>query len=196
MKIVCHRGAWKKKSAQNTLSAIKEALAYDGVEIDLRNFNGKIVMSHDPLKGPAYDTLESAFKLKAPDGFFWALNIKEDGLASNLRKLLGKYRITNYMCFDLSFPEKVTYVESGLRVFERFGDLEPRLPPTREIVLDCFKENSLGRFLKAAGRKRTFVISPELHGRDHAKAWRSLKGTRGERWLCTDFPEEASEYFS
>ena len=47
MKIIAHRGLWKKKSEQNTIKSINEALMNDyGIETDIRDYRNKIVVSH------------------------------------------------------------------------------------------------------------------------------------------------------
>ena len=47
--IICHRGFWKKKSEQNKIISIKKAIdKYYGIEIDLRDSNNEIIISHDP----------------------------------------------------------------------------------------------------------------------------------------------------
>lgn len=198
MKIVCHRGQWLNHKDQNSLMSIRRSFLYDGVEIDIRSNNGKIVLSHDPiLSRQRYTSLEDAFRLKAPQNFFWALNIKEDGLGVELKKLLRKYKIKNYMCFDLSFPESVVYEKSGLEIFNRSGDKEPEISG-KKLVFDCFSARNFRRSLKRIPASSTLmVISPELHGQGHSGAWKDLKvHSFKETFLCTDYPAEAREFFS
>ena len=48
MKILAHRGYWKKNPEQNTLKALIEGLIIgDGIEFDIRDYSNKIVISHD-----------------------------------------------------------------------------------------------------------------------------------------------------
>ena len=197
MKIICHRGLWKVKSEQNSLSSVEKSFSFDGVETDLRSLNGRIVLSHDPvMTWKRYASLEDAFRLKAPEHFFWALNIKEDGLSEELSRLLKKYRIKNYMCFDLSFPEAVSYEEKKMRMFSRFGDRE-REVKGRDLVFDCFSSRSFASSIKTLPlSSRVMVISPELHGHAHLSAWKVLKKMKfRNQSLCTDYPHEAREFF-
>lgn len=197
MKIICHRGCWKSKKEQNSLSSIQKSFAYDGVEIDLRSLNGRIVLSHDPLSsGVKYPLLEDAFRLGASKKFFWALNIKEDGLSEMLSVLLKKYKIANYMCFDLSFPEAVCYERKKIKTFSRTGDREPEIHK-RNLVFDCFSSISFSRSIRRVPATSTvMVISPELHGNAYHSAWKVLrKMSFKSSYLCTDFPEEAIQFF-
>jgi hypothetical protein len=196
MKIICHRGYWKKKHQQNSLPAISSSFPFDGVEIDLRSMQATIVLSHDPLLGKNFDSLDEAFNLNAPANFFWALNIKEDGLGPELARLIRKHAIKNYMCFDLSYPQSVVYRKLGLRVFERFSDQEKQLPKPPWLVMDCFKSSNFNKVLSECEGKKLFVISPELHGQNHLPAWNRIKKLNIKNWLCTDYPTEARKFFS
>ena len=52
MEIIAHRGFWKKKVDQNTQASFKMAIEYGyGIETDIRDQNGQIVISHDLPRG-------------------------------------------------------------------------------------------------------------------------------------------------
>lgn len=204
MKIICHRGFWSKRSQQNSLKACLDgAKNFDGIEVDLKNQNGKIVLSHDPItKNSQTISLSELFK-KTPNTFF-ALNIKEDGLGPELRKLISKHKIDNYMCFDLSFPESLQFNKEQLRVFSRIGDLEQR--PTKcpkALVVDVFNQTKYShvlRSLQALERPHElFFISPELHGHPVETNWLKIKNFLGQSnhsgYLCTDLAASASQFF-
>ena len=71
LEIIAHRGLWQDtknpndKSAQNTLKAFERAFEGGfGVETDLRDFAGQIVISHDiatPKAPPLREFLHAAF---------------------------------------------------------------------------------------------------------------------------------------
>ena len=48
MKILCHRNAWNVDAEKNSIAALKKAIAlgYD-FESDVRDYRGKLVISHD-----------------------------------------------------------------------------------------------------------------------------------------------------
>lgn len=197
MKIVCHRGQWKNDRDQNSLQSVERSISYDGVELDIRSLNGKLVLSHDPiLSRKKYTLLAEAFRLKTNKEFLWALNIKEDGVGDLLKSLLVKYKIKNYMCFDLSFPERVIYEKLKLKVFGRTGDRESESSES-DLVFDCFDVRNFTTALRHIPESsRVMFISPELHGHNFLSAWEILKKRNfKESYLCTDFPEKALEYF-
>ena len=52
IEILAHRGCWGNEEEKNTLNAFKKAFELGfGVETDLRDICGKIVISHDMPKG-------------------------------------------------------------------------------------------------------------------------------------------------
>lgn len=207
MKIICHRGYWRNLSEQNSEIACKKSIQYDGMEIDLRTKNGEIVLSHDMiLESKKYTTLKQVFK-KFPKTFF-ALNIKEDGMAPKLSKLIKKYSINNFMSFDHSSPESLSYKHFRLNAFARVGDHDGhKTGKEMGIVIDVFKKRNLKSVLlkvkKSPLKKSYFFISPELHKRNHLPEWKEIDDflsknptIRGRSFLCTDFPEEARTFFS
>ena len=98
MKIICHRGLWKQKSEQNTLDSFESALIQKfGIEIDIRDFNNEIVISHDtPNKNnPKLITLlEKGLHHDLPLAF----NIKSDGISEELAKIIKNFKVSNYFC--------------------------------------------------------------------------------------------------
>lgn len=203
MKIICHRGLWTSKKSQNSLKACDKGMKhFAGIEIDLKNKNGEIVLSHDPLtKKQDAPLLAEVFK-QNPNSFF-AMNIKEDGLSAELHKLIKKYKIKNYMCFDLSVPEKQQYLKKNLKVFERMGDIDPAPVSKGGLVLDVFElknwSKTLAQLKKQYPKNALFIISPELHGQDHLTVWKLLKKnfpSHSGHFLCTDRPEEADLFFN
>ena len=205
MKIICHRGLWSKSSEHNSLKACLEgAKYYDGIEVDLKNHNGKIVLSHNPLaKNQQAVQLESLFR-KTPKTFF-ALNIKEDGLAPELKKLISRHKIKNYMCFDLSLPESLQYQKEQLKIFSRVGDLDPKPKVyANDLVIDVFTQSNFTKILRTLkglkGPHQLFFISPELHGDKVEENWSKIKKfiqtSNHSAYLCTDLPSKALQFFN
>ena len=78
-RILAHRGYWRKPNEQNNISAIKLALQKGfGVETDVRDLNGNLVISHDPPKLKNIFDLASFCKLvvQTKSTARLALNIK------------------------------------------------------------------------------------------------------------------------
>ena len=203
IQIICHRGAWKKKSEQNSLAAIIRGIEeFDGVEIDLRSLRGQLIVSHDPLMKSRCLTLEKVLRSVQKKNKWWALNIKQDGLAPLIRSVAKRMPQEKTFCFDLSGPEALVYLKEKLPLFNRISEYEsPSLQhkDVRGSVVDSFTadgEKIIGQAITKA--KPTLIISPELHGRPHLRLWRRLRDTRssGLVLLCTDHPEAARDFFA
>ena len=155
MKIICHRGLWKTQKQQNQLDAcLKAAKEFDGLEIDLKNRNGQIVLSHDPITSKEspielVDLLKELKKIKVEPMI--AFNIKEDGLGPNLKTIIDRFKCRDYFCFDLSRPEELKYQSIGLKVFQRFGDNDPWQKNhsfSEGLVIDVYSPENLAKILK------------------------------------------------
>lgn len=205
MIILAHRGVWKTECDKNTLKSLKKAFCCGyGIETDLRDYCGKIVISHDIAddKSPLFDDLLQIY-ISSGTGLPLALNVKADGLQKHAKELLQKYKIDNYFFFDMSIPELVVYKKMDLIYFTRQSDIEKEpilYNSSNGIWIDGFYEEwinckEIQRHL--ANGKYVSVISPEIHKKDSQGLWRMLKNIDGRKlMLCTDKPGEAEEYFN
>jgi glycerophosphoryl diester phosphodiesterase len=90
LKIISHRGYWINQSEKNSAIAFSRALEYGfGIETDLRDLNGQLVVSHDiPVYGAMkIEEFIDLYKMK-PVSAPIALNIKSDGLYSLVKDLV------------------------------------------------------------------------------------------------------------
>ena len=56
MQILAHRGRWRSPSEKNSEGAFRAALSAGyGIETDIRDFDGRLVISHDPARADAMD---------------------------------------------------------------------------------------------------------------------------------------------
>lgn len=206
MKIIAHRGFWKEESEKNTLLAIEYAFSNGfGIETDIRDLNGKIVISHNPANEtcPLFtDLLKLRKKYGNP---LLALNIKADGLYLLLEDIFRQYGVTeeDYFLFDSSVPEQYIYLRRGYNIFTRSSEFEEKITfydQSKGIWLDqftdCFHIAGTVEALLAS-EKTVSVVSPELHKRDNKQLWELLKKYKHHEnlMLCTDAPKEAEEYF-
>ena len=207
MEIISHRGLWNETIIKNSGLAFKESFENDfGTETDIRDYNGKLVISHDIASLDSID-LEEFLKLyNLSSKKTIALNIKSDGLSLHLKEKLEQNLIENYFVFDMSIPDTVQYKLNGMKFFVRQSEFEQDLPFYDEctgIWLDSF--NSIWYNQEVIARhlingKKVCIVSPELHKRDKEILWRLL--IKDELYkldnliLCTDFPMEAYKYFN
>lgn len=206
MKIISHRGYWKTIQEKNTLQAFARSFEYGfGTETDIRDFNGKLVISHDiPNKDSICIT--KLFECLEGRELPLALNIKADGLCDLLVKEIVNYNIKNAFVFDMSVPDQRQYLkQSEIQVYTRMSEYEKTpifYKESNGIWLDSFshlwfKENDIMQLL--LDNKNVCIVSPELHKRSPIEFWKTLKKSdiyNSENIiLCTDIPEDATRFF-
>jgi hypothetical protein len=204
MKIISHRGYWIKPIEKNTDIAFFRSLKHGfGIETDLRDSNGEIVVSHDMPEGGElrFNRLISHIIC---DFQTLALNIKSDGLANIISKEMMYYPRDNWFVFDMSIPDMINHLRAGNPVFARMSEYEQQLPFPDQITgvwLDSFKNDwfSLNLIEELINKgMQVCVVSPELHGRDHACLWRKILPIANSKnlMICTDFPVDANSFFN
>lgn len=209
MIILSHRGYWKSMDEKNSDQAFRRSFSLGyGTETDIRDCRGELVISHDMPTGNEIrceDFLSLAAKARTPDGhaLTLALNIKADGLAPTVKKLLNQHLPVDGFVFDMAVPDMRSYLEVGVPVFTRMSEVERQpvwLEEASGVWLDAFYgewyDRDVLEHLLEKG-KRVCIVSPELHMRPHGRLWKSLLPFSTERriMLCTDLPEEASHFF-
>lgn len=207
MEIISHRGYWLEDREKNSEPAFRRSFGLGfGTETDIRDLNGELVVSHDIAKKGCL-SLEKLFDFYKSEQTkpLLALNIKADGLQKLLQKSLKKNNIQNYFVFDMSFPDTFSYFREGMNFFIRQSEYERRTSLYEEasgIWLDAFdsiwySQETVKKHLENG--KKVAIVSSELHRREHLEHWTLLKSwgiTNHENLiLCTDFPEEAANYF-
>lgn len=215
MKILAHRGQWDQDTAQNSHESFVQAFESGyGVETDLRDYCGDLVISHDiPDESKvSFSDFLKLYKECDAKGIL-ALNVKADGLQCLAQKYLKQYEIDNdrYFFFDMSIPDALGYQKIGLSYFSRLSEYEPVLmlgDKAQGIWVDIFKDCWFDKlFIEKhlqSGYKLA-LVSPELHKRDHREVWenwRNMLNSLNEKidvnqmMLCTDFPDEAAKIFN
>ena len=207
MEILSHRGFWKLKREQNLISGLLNSIYNKfGVEFDIRDFNSKIVISHD-ISNIRSQPLENFLKRIINKKYFLAINIKADGLQKELKKLLKKYKISNYFVFDMSIPDCIQYINQDINYFIRQSEYEKDLifyKKSKGVWLDQFKKNWINEKVilhHYNNNKKICIVSPELHLREYKKEWIKYKKIEKkfpnlQLMLCTDFPNKAESFFN
>ncbi len=206
MEIISHRGYWILPEEKNSvISFLRSFQSFYGTETDIRDYNQKLVVSHD-VPNETSIIIDDFFKLyKNNKHQTLALNIKADGLAPFLLNKLTEYQIENYFVFDMSIPDTISYLKYGLKVMIRQSEYEKDLPFYNQSIgiwLDSFIsewydeeliKNHIGK------GKKVCIVSSELHNRQHLPLWKMLKETGlcfdSNVILCTDKPTEATNFF-
>jgi glycerophosphoryl diester phosphodiesterase len=208
MIVLSHRGYWKEISEKNSATAFHRSFSLGfGTETDIRDFDGKLVISHDPASRDSI-SLEEFFDIynTYSKKLMLALNIKSDGLQKKLQSALAEFGIGQYFIFDMAVPDGLLYLRQGMATYTRHSEYET-VPAYYEdakgVWLDEFHEHWITSDVIEShlGKgKAVCIVSPDLHSRPYNKEWehyRELEKKIGKDrlMLCTDFPEEAREFF-
>ena len=135
-----------------------------------------------------------------------ALNIKADGLQIKLKELLQEYKIKNYFVFDMSVPDGLQYLRHNIKSFTRESEYET-IPSFYDEACGIWLDEFQGHWINKEvienhikNNKQICIVSPDLHKREYKKEWQHYKEIEKELgidnlMICTDYPEEAKEFF-
>ena len=204
MKILAHRGAWNIPEEKNTINAISDAFRRGwGVETDIRDYRGRLVVAHDVAdeNAPFFEEILCNYRELSSSSFL-AVNVKADGIQQLLLEQIVRYKIVNYAVFDMSVPEKVVYQSMNIPFLSRQSEIEPEpvlYGQALGIWMDQWREEWITDEIitdHIRNGKIVGIISPEIHGMNHLKLWDMIKAIDSDQiLLCTDMPKEAEEYF-
>lgn len=158
--IICHR--------RNTIKQLLGTPVKYGIEIDVRTFNNKIILNHDPLKkGIILNKWIKKFNHK-----FLIINIKEEGLEKYVKKILKKKNIQKFFFLDQSFPLLIKTLNSNEKRcavrFSEFEDIKTVYNLTEKINwvwVDHFTKFPLNKIISNNLKKKNIkicIVSPEL----------------------------------
>jgi glycerophosphoryl diester phosphodiesterase len=198
---MAHRGFWAPSKTlealpQNSFEAFKRAEGYGfGIETDIRDLRGTVVISHDPIIEEK--SILNLGALKEIDCEI-ALNIKSDGLLNLID--LSALPVQHFF-FDGSVPEMMKYREKNMNTAIRLSDIESSELSDTNYWVDYFKDvfwfESILDFVVESNRY--YLVSPELHGDPHLNFWKKVKPLfliHENLHICTDFPLDFLEFMN
>ena len=208
MIVLSHRGYWKETDEKNLPISFERSFSLGfGTETDIRDYKGKLVISHDIADEKCINVKEMFEIYKKYDNALpLALNVKADGLQVKLKELLEEYKITNYFVFDMSVPDGLGYLKQNIKAFTRESEYE-KIPSFYDescgIWLDEFQGHWITKEViekHIKNNKQICIVSPDLHKREYKKEWQHYKDIEKELsidnlMICTDYPEIAKEFF-
>lgn len=159
---ICHR--------INTSNELDNVEVNQGIELDLRDKDNNIILSHDPFSdGELFDDF-----LKKYDKNLIILNIKSERIEWKVLDLLKKYNISNYFFLDSSFPmiyqlskNDETNIAIRFSEFESIESIKLVKNMVKWVWIDCFNNFPLNEesynIIKNLGLK-ICIVSPELQG--------------------------------
>jgi glycerophosphoryl diester phosphodiesterase len=191
--IYAHRGFWAESETfprlqKNSVEAFDRAQDFRFcIETDIRDYQGRVVISHDPVLAE-----KNLIDLKVLKNFEQdvALNIKADGLLSlfNFSNFPD-----NYFFFDGSIPEMQQYKSRNLKIATRVSDIEQISATSNLLWVDYFVNNLWFETFSALmiSEKNYIFVSPELHNDPYLNFWNYMKPILVKNpnvKICTDFP--------
>lgn len=163
----------------NTIKELTSIPSDIGIEIDLRDSNGKIIVTHDPFTdGPEFSDFIKKYSVNNDRTII--LNIKSERIEESVIKILNEYNITNYFLLDSSFPMINNLIKKGINnIALRYSEYEglDTLINMKGLVkwvwvdwFNVFSNNGISHFsyntyikLRQLGYK-ICIVSPDLQG--------------------------------
>lgn len=95
----------------NTIKQLKATPKKFGIEIDIRDNNKKLIVTHDPFKkGVDLNKFLKFFKHR-----LIIANIKSERIENSVIKIFKKYKINNYFFLDSSFPKIIELIRLNFK---------------------------------------------------------------------------------
>ena len=163
-----------------------------GVEIDIRDFNNDLVLSHDHPTNQ--NLLLSEYLDKIRSDQFLAINIKSSEIEDDLIAILKKFKISNYFTFDWPIPSLLKALKKNLSCAFRLSEFE------KDIFLNCswvwidsfqsiWYDAELITSLQKSGLKIA-LVSPEIHNRkSDLQKVKAIVNSVTVDAICTDLPD-------
>lgn len=141
----------------------------DGIEFDIRDSNGEIIVQHDAFQGgqPFADFLKYC-----PFNKIYIVNVKSEGIEECAIKLLELNNIFNFFLLDCSIPMMVKLGKIGehrlavrFSEFESLETVEAMAPFVKWVWVDVFTKLPLTKAIEERIHKLGLMIclvSPEL----------------------------------
>lgn len=145
--------------------------AADGIEFDIRDTGGEIVVQHDPfLTGQRF----TDFLKFCPSNKFYIVNVKAEGIEQRAIADLEAHGITQFFLLDCSIPMMVRLGKLGERrlavrfsEYESLATVEAMAPFVSWVWVDVFTQLPLTNAIETSilnhGLKLC-LVSPELQG--------------------------------
>jgi len=178
---------------KHKINTIEEIDKNFGAEIDVRDYDGELVLSHD-IPNQKSQKLENFLNF-FPENKLLAINVKSCGIEKKLSFLLNSKNI-DYFAFDFSVPYLLNALEQKIVCALRLSEYEKEIfQGPKWIWLDSFNSIWFDEKYVESLKKMNYmisIVSPELHERtdniEYTKI-QSLVDCDLIDAICTDVPE-------
>lgn len=156
----------------NKIDELKQVPTEFGVEIDIRDDNNGLILSHDPFQsGDFFEEYLNHFNHK-----FMVVNVKSAGLEQYIIDALKQHNVENYFILDSNMSSIVEYSKENNGLFagriseyEAIETLELSKQLYKWVWLDCFTRFSIDQnqyhHIKQQLSMKICLTSPDLLGR-------------------------------
>lgn len=156
----------------NTIEELQQTPKEYGVEVDLRDYEERLILQHDPfIDGEDFEEF-----LKHYNHGTMVLNIKSEGIEHKVIEYIHQYNIKKYFFLDSSFPmiyflSKNNEKNIALR-FSEYEEVDTILKMAGKVKwvwVDCFSRLPITPEKYALLKKNGFqlcLVSPELQRQD------------------------------
>jgi hypothetical protein len=178
----------------NTIEQLRQIPPERGVEIDVRDYDGELRLTHDPFQsGERLEDWLATYRHALV-----VFNTKCDGLAERIILLADQYRVSNYFFLDLANPTLINLARRGMRqIAVRYSEFEPLefalafAGLVDWVWVDCFTRLPLTSvsYHQLYQHFKLCLVSPELqkHPRETIQSFRRQLQTMPVDAVCTDF---------
>lgn len=179
----------------NTIEELKNTPKEFGIEIDIRAYNNKLILHHDPfIEGEDFEEF-----LKHYDHAFLILNIKCEGIEKRVIELVEKQGISDYFLLDVTPPFIFKLINQGISKiavrFSEFEDIQTCLNLKSKIewvfidnLTHLPTENN--SFQRLREHFKLCIVSPELLKRDEIEKTKDILRDNPVDAVLTDKPLE------
>jgi len=179
----------------NTVEQLKKVPKHRGVEIDIRDYNGDLRLTHNPFSSG--ERLEDF--LEHYDHKFIIFNVKCAGLERRILDLAQKHHIEDFFLLDIENPSLVNLSRAGMKkIAVRFSDFEDInfalgfAGLVEWVWVDCFEKIPLNQrtYATLARHFKICLVSPEMqhHPEDWIEKFRRDFKDMPIDAVCTDLP--------
>jgi hypothetical protein len=152
----------------NTVEHLHRVPPERGIEVDVRDYDGDLRLTHDSLQsGERLEDLLAAYRHT-----LIIFNVKCDGLEGRIMELAAKNGVQDYFFLDVANPTLVNLVRRGVhRVAVRYSEFEPVefalafAGQADWVWVDCFTHLPLNpeTYRRLHEHFKICLVSPELH---------------------------------
>lgn len=155
----------------NSQSAADVFSVADGIEFDIRDSNGQLIVQHDAFQeGQPF----SEFLPFCPPNKFYIVNVKAEGIEELAIEMLTNHGIYHFFLLDCGMPSIIRLGRKGERrlavrfsEYESFETVVAVAPYVSWIWVDVFTRLPITQILVERARTlglRICLVSPELQG--------------------------------